>query len=85
MNTLKMNILPKLLYLFQALPIALPSAFFRTLHSMAIRFVWRGNHPRLKHKLLCSPTSKGRTGLPDFELYHALAVVSRILEWFPVL
>lgn len=59
MNVLKMDILPKLLYLVQALQITLPSAFFRTYRSMAIRFVWCGNHPRLKHKLLCSPTING--------------------------
>lgn len=75
MNTLKMDILPKLLYLFQALPIAL--------RSMAIRFVWKRNHPRLKHKLLCSPTVKGGLSLPDFELYHNSAIFSRVLEWFP--
>lgn len=83
MNVLKMDILPKLLYLYQALPIVLPAAFFCTLRSMAIKFVWRGSHPRLKHKLLCSPSAKGGTDLPDFELYHTSTVISRILEWFP--
>lgn len=83
MNVLKMDILSKLLYLFQALPITLPSAFFRTVRYMAIRFVWHGNHPRLKHKLLCSSKTNGGVSLPDFELYHTSTVVSRILEWFP--
>lgn len=82
-NTLKMDILPKLLYLFQALPIALPSMYLRTLRAVGTRFIWKGNHPRLKHKLLCSPITKGGLGLPDFEMYHMSAVLSRILEWFP--
>lgn len=76
-----MDILPKLLYLFQTIPITLPMAFFHTLCSLVIKFQWHPCLSRLKHKLLCYPKSEGGTSLPDFEIYQALSC--RVLNWFP--
>lgn len=45
--------------------------------------IWRCSCSRLKHKLLCYPKSEGGTGLLDFEIYHASAVISQLLELFP--
>lgn len=82
-NILKMDILPKLLYLFQALPITLLISFYRTLRSLAIKFIWHHHPRRLKHKVLCSHKYTGGLGLPDFEIYHDSTIISRLLEWFP--
>lgn len=41
-NILKMAILPKIMYKMQMLPIPLPQAYFRTLQTMFLRFIWRG-------------------------------------------
>lgn len=40
---LKMWILPKHLYIFQALPIRIPSDYFKKVHSLFINFVWAHN------------------------------------------
>lgn len=82
-NTLKMDTLPKLLYVFQTIPILLPQRFFASLRSMSIRFVWQQGMSRIRHALLTYPKTRGGVGLPDFEMYHRAAVLSRILEWFP--
>lgn len=39
-NLLKMCILPKYLYLFQALPIHIPTYYFKQVHSLFTKFVW---------------------------------------------
>lgn len=82
-NTLKMDTLPKLLYVFQTIPILLPQRFFASLRSMSIRFVWQQGMSRIRHALLTYPKTRGGVGLPDFEMYHRAAVLSRILEWLP--
>lgn len=38
-NTIKMDTLPKLLYVFQTVPISVPKHFFRSLRSMTICFI----------------------------------------------
>lgn len=39
-NIIKMNVLPKFLYLFQALPIAIPKYYFKKIHSLLTGFIW---------------------------------------------
>lgn len=82
-NTIKMDTLPKLLSLFQTVPITVPKHFFKSPRSMSKRFIWHQGLSRILHTLLTYPNTQGGVGLPDFELYHRAALLSRILEWFP--
>lgn len=49
-NTLKMVILPKIMYEVQMLPIALPQTYFKVLKTMITTFIWQnkksGSHFR---------------------------------------
>lgn len=78
-----MDTLPKLLYVFQTVPISVPKHFFRSLRFMTIRFIWHQGMSRIRHTLLTYPKKQGGVGLPDFELYHRATILSRMLEWFP--
>lgn len=43
----KMLLLPKLTYLFRALPILLPSSFFNSMHNKLASFMWAGKRARI--------------------------------------
>uniref|UniRef100_A0A8C4S0K8 Reverse transcriptase domain-containing protein n=1 Tax=Erpetoichthys calabaricus TaxID=27687 RepID=A0A8C4S0K8_ERPCA len=46
-NIVKMNILPKLLLLFQNIPIYINKSFFKQLDSTITSFIWNSNHLRI--------------------------------------
>lgn len=47
-NILKMNILPKFLYLFQNIPLLPPSSLFTRIKKAFSNFIWQNKHPRLR-------------------------------------
>lgn len=62
---IKMNMLPRILYLFQSLPLEVLQKQFNEWDGMISRFVWNGRKPRIKFKTLQLTKEKG-----EGELYH---------------
>uniref|UniRef100_A0A8C7E3S4 Reverse transcriptase domain-containing protein n=1 Tax=Naja naja TaxID=35670 RepID=A0A8C7E3S4_NAJNA len=80
-STIKMNILPKLLFLFQTAPVRLEKFFFIDLNKHIHKFIWQKKKPRIKLKILQDAGKKGGFGLPDFELYYEAAIANWLRDW----
>uniref|UniRef100_A0A8C5MYT0 Reverse transcriptase domain-containing protein n=1 Tax=Leptobrachium leishanense TaxID=445787 RepID=A0A8C5MYT0_9ANUR len=80
-SVLKMNVMPRLLYVMQSLPSSLPRSFFRELDTIFLSFIWPKGRPRVKIHLLRRPRLEGGLALPDAKLYFYAAQLTRVLDW----
>lgn len=78
---IKMNILPRILYLLQTVPIKLPASFFTTYKKICRNFIWAAKSPRLSWEKMTTPKIKGGLSLPDIHKYHSACHLTRIIDW----
>lgn len=81
-NSVKMNILPKYLYLFQCIPLYLPKKFFVTLDKLILKFIWNGKSAHIRKDFMQRPRSLGGLAIPSFQLYYWAANIRNMLYWF---
>ena len=80
-NTIKMNILPRFLFLFQNLPIYIPPTSFNVWDGLLRKFLWDEKKPRVKLKIMQQKKERGGLALPNLINYYYSAQVKPILIW----
>ncbi len=69
-EVLKMNVLPRVAFLFSAIPLEIPKKFFNEINKLFSHFLWKGKKPRISLKKSFLPRNRGGLGIPDVYVYY---------------